>query len=62
MMLLFELIAQYIFHSILMVEFQVLISITLYTNILVENKSKKIRIICYYDTRNNPARQFLPRV
>lgn len=56
------LITQYIFHSILMVEFQVLISIILYTNILVENKSEKIRIICYYDTRNNPARQFLPRV
>lgn len=57
-MLLFELQSYNIF-SILIVEFRLLISMILYTNMLERNKSKKIRII--YDIRNNPTRQFFQR-
>lgn len=57
-MLLFELQSYNIF-SILIVEFRLLISMILYTNMLERNKSKKIRII--YDIRNNPTRQFFSK-
>lgn len=57
-MLLFEL-QSYNTFSILIVEFRLLISMILYTNMLERNKSKKIRII--YDIRNNPTRQFFSK-